>query len=524
MLYKMINLLVFTSYLKDPLGIISFFSKIVEIGGVIFILLAIIVTPVLIRIKKLNKSWLEIIPSFFPMLGILCTFSGVAYGLKDFQMDDIDASISNLLEGLKTAFYASILGILGLMIFNIIITNKINNIEKLEKSEVESKDLQKMKEISLALEKQIADLATSMNTFKQDILNAIKGDNENSLSTEFSKTRNILQELKDSIGSSRETSLLTQIQKLRDEQNCLMSELKKSMSNLEEITYKNAECSNYNYQELKRLSTYHENGTALLKDINHSTTEIKTQLNENFNHTIRKLDEFSKQLAESNTKALVESIEKVITDFNTQMKELISRLVKENFEELNNSVKQLNTWQIENKKQVQTLIDQFNSITQNIQSTTNNIERITKYSEQLVNDESVLKKLILELKEVMIDDKKFSEISSKLHESVASIHASTKLFNEYLNKSDILLQSTKELIIKLNQIEKIKDMNSEFWKDIEKKLSEGIGIIQAANEMLRDNIRKLDASFYDRLENTFRNLDNLMKAVAEKQLKNKIYN
>lgn len=241
MLYKMINLLVFTSYLKDPLGIISFFSKIVEIGGVIFILLAIIVTPVLIRIKKLNKSWLEIIPSFFPMLGILCTFSGVAYGLKDFQMDDIDASISNLLEGLKTAFYASILGILGLMIFNIIITNKINNIEKLEKSEVESRDLQKMKEISLALEKQIADLATSMSTFKQDILNAIKGDNENSLSTEFSKTRNILQELKDSIGSSRETSLLTQIQKLRDEQNYLMSELKKSMSNLEESTYKNAE-------------------------------------------------------------------------------------------------------------------------------------------------------------------------------------------------------------------------------------------------------------------------------------------
>ncbi len=50
-------------------------------------------------------------------IGILGTFVGIAWGLWNFQINEIDKSIGGLLSGLKTAFFTSILG----MFFSILI-------------------------------------------------------------------------------------------------------------------------------------------------------------------------------------------------------------------------------------------------------------------------------------------------------------------------------------------------------------------------------------------------------------------
>ncbi|MBK7113716.1 MAG: hypothetical protein IPH60_14880 [Flavobacteriales bacterium] len=63
----------------------------------------------------------------------------------------------------------------------------------------------------------------------------------------------------------------------------------------------------------------------------------------------RKFDEFTSLMEKSNTEALVKAIENVIGGFNDKLTELIDRLVRENFEELNRSVKSLNDWQRENR-------------------------------------------------------------------------------------------------------------------------------------------------------------------------------
>jgi hypothetical protein len=52
-------------------------------------------------------------PSILTSIGIFGTFLGVALGLADFDPNAIENSIPQLLEGLKTAFWTSIIGLMG---------------------------------------------------------------------------------------------------------------------------------------------------------------------------------------------------------------------------------------------------------------------------------------------------------------------------------------------------------------------------------------------------------------------------
>ena len=61
-----------------------------------------------------HKRLLEMIPDIFTSLGILGTFVGLVWGLKDFNTTDlnnISGSVSALLDGIKVAFLTSIYGI-----------------------------------------------------------------------------------------------------------------------------------------------------------------------------------------------------------------------------------------------------------------------------------------------------------------------------------------------------------------------------------------------------------------------------
>lgn len=54
-------------------------------------------------------------PSILTSLGIFGTFLGIALGLMDFDVHDVEGSVPQLIQGLKTAFWSSIAGLLGAM-------------------------------------------------------------------------------------------------------------------------------------------------------------------------------------------------------------------------------------------------------------------------------------------------------------------------------------------------------------------------------------------------------------------------
>ena len=65
-----------------------------------------------------KRRWIEQIPSIVSTLGVLGTFLGITIGLMNFNPNVLDESIPLLLEGLKTAFFTSLAGMIGSLILS----------------------------------------------------------------------------------------------------------------------------------------------------------------------------------------------------------------------------------------------------------------------------------------------------------------------------------------------------------------------------------------------------------------------
>ncbi|PZX14950.1 MotA/TolQ/ExbB proton channel family protein [Breznakibacter xylanolyticus] len=442
--------------------------------------------------KRVVSYVYESIPTVFTTLGILGTFVGIYFGLQNFDVDKITESIPSLLDGMKTAFSTSIWGIVLSLIFGKVSQIILHGVDK--KSPPKPTDeLAALQEISLLLKE---GNKQSNENFLQ-LNKSLIGETDDSISTQIFKLRNQFAELHNkqdiqnktiekvqlALGGDGETSLLTQIQKLRAEQNEYSKETKKNIDWIIESMNKN--------NELIR----------------------------------QKFDEFSELLAKNNTEALVEVMKSATEQFNTQMSALIERLVQENFQELNNSVQRMNKWQEENKEMISELTNQFKKVSGDFEISATSIKEITVNTTKLTNENSHLTKLIKELQKVMVDDTKFTEIVSNLTSTVEILKENTEAFDETTNKLNQWIldehnfkESVEILIDRLKEIEEIKSIDGEFWKKTKTQLNEGLGIITKASSEIRNNLDEVNAEFQIQLKLTLTSLDELIQRLIKKNI------
>lgn len=86
----------------------------------LYAIAAVFVYSVYKAIRHRGRDFIDYAPNLMTTLGILGTFVGIVIGLLDFDTNQIDASIENLLEGLKTAFITSLAGMLAAILFKAI--------------------------------------------------------------------------------------------------------------------------------------------------------------------------------------------------------------------------------------------------------------------------------------------------------------------------------------------------------------------------------------------------------------------
>ncbi len=104
------------------------------------------------RTKENNNEHLfDFIPHLFPTLGILFTFLGIAIGLWNFDGNDIEKSIPELMNGLKTAFIVSIFGVFLLVWFSFWTNIKRKELQEGVLSD-ETIAIQKLTEVLLSLQ------------------------------------------------------------------------------------------------------------------------------------------------------------------------------------------------------------------------------------------------------------------------------------------------------------------------------------------------------------------------------------
>lgn len=499
-----------------------------------------------------RRRWIEMIPSAVSTLGVLGTFIGITLGLICFDTSNLNDSIPDLLEGLKTAFFTSLAGMFG----SLILSRKVNNLfdektggvsdtnqaaalicKSVSDLQEQSKSQQQANVVFHNLVTQvIQNMDANIGKLNADIgtLNA----NINQLNVAASAIALAVEDVKGnvSITTNKVTAIASTAEGIKQEaedMNGKSASMLQSMGNMEETSgqlHGLVKEQAGNVGELLEhtsaiFSTQEEisaNVGKLGEKLHAEVVEIEDKMEATNKLLTQKFDEFSELLKKSNTEALVEVMKKVTAEFQKQMNALINKLIQENFDQLNMSVERLNQWQQENKEMISRLTAQYREMATDFEGTSTTLTKVKDDTEMLVSSGSKLHQIIDALNKVIVEDEKFIKISSDL-QSTASLtksnfeqfDASTKALNEWVKKQRNFVDAVSMLIQKLEELNKIRDYGEEFWKETRTEMNKTVSTMKNGADTLHKELTGIDRQFYQRLNVTLANLDACIQAMVK---------
>lgn len=517
--------------MNDFISFLSHYITLPICVGIILFALIVCVALILFWNKRKEmqerKRTIDLFPTFLSTLGVLGTFWGITIGLSEFNTLNLDKSIPTLLEGLKTAFYTSLLGMISSMITNFIANKLYDNYEAGLPSNqdeatvricnaVEQMNRQNVDVMQMLLEsmdRQSQNQTAFYNTVlnKVDVFTVVNA-NLSELLLKIDAVTLIVRSqethLSVIVGNGQQT-----LDKL-DSLNASTEHIDNRIGEQLDILSASASILQETQDETKKLSEV----------LRGEVDEIEIKMGETNQLLTQKFDEFAELLKKSNTEALVEVMKQATLEFQSQMNAIVSRLVKRNFEQLNQSVEKLNIWQQENKQMISDLTHQYTKMTTEFEKTSTVLTNVAEYANQLSGANGMLAKLVTELQKVMIEDTKFSTITTKLSETVdltkdnmIKFDDSTSKLNEWIKKQRNFVDGVQILIKKLEELSSIRDYNKEFWQETKKQLEEGVGFIKRGSDSLNTQLTDLDRQFYSRLSATLAELDSCIQAMINRK-------
>ena len=135
----------------------------IDIVTMLFLIVTIVVPMLFIMYNKP----IGIITNFASTMGVLGTFVGVFIGLLEFDTSDISASVPPLLEGLKTAFLTSIVGMIVALLVKLFYKPNVKG-DKLPTVEIEGGD--KMLEMIALLVDAVRDIRRQNDDIKTAVV------------------------------------------------------------------------------------------------------------------------------------------------------------------------------------------------------------------------------------------------------------------------------------------------------------------------------------------------------------------
>lgn len=485
-----------------------------------------------------NHRVVESFPTLVSTLGVLGTFLGITMGLISFDSQDLDNSIPGLLDGLKTAFFTSLAGMLGSMILSSLI-NRTQDETDGGVSDVNQAAgtichaVQQMSELNKSTIQQLAQQMKEQETDRKAFYRSI-GDTMDNLKTSLPYIAETLSRIYTSQNSS--ASALDSLVILQRSQGSALDALKensvttaetiqrveKYSSEIVELTHSVPEIFNV----ISGISDVQEEINAQvqkLKDIlDAEVDQIEHSMDKTNDLLECKFNEFTELLKKGNTEALVEVMKRVTEEFQKQMNTLINKLIQENFEQLNQSVERLNKWQQENKEMIASLTRQYKEMSDNFEATSTALTQVKDDTTSLVSEGGKLRQIVDTLNEVIVNDERFIKTAEHLQKTaelsqsnMESFEESTKSLNEWIRKQRNFVESVQVLLAKLEELNKIRDYGEQFWKGTKEKMEEGVGIISHASQTLNTQLSSLDRQFYGRLSATLAELDNCITKMVE---------
>lgn len=343
--------------------------------------------------------------SLLTSLGILGTFTGIIIGLMHFDASSaeaIDASISGLLDGLKTAFITSLVGMAAAIVYKIF-TSTIPPIPEWRRKQDSGAP-------------QANDDATG-----NDLLKAIQLGNEQQ-AEHHTEQQKELEKLNKSLTGEGDSSLSTLIGKQRLENREFNDALCKRLDTLQETNQIMAErLATQQTQLSDDMATSNRTASEQLATLQILVSAVSQQQErfERFAGDLeQQLKDFAEMLSKSATEQVIEALKNVIAEFNEKLTEQFG----ENFKALDASVKKLVDWQENYKEQLGEMRAQFDLSVKALADSEQSVSHISQSAATIPETMSGMQ-VLLETSRHQIDELErhlstFAEMRDKAVEAV----------------------------------------------------------------------------------------------------------
>ncbi|WP_424409572.1 MotA/TolQ/ExbB proton channel family protein [Pasteurella sp. PK-2025] len=352
------------------------------------------------RLFSFATNFVDYSPVLLTSVGILGTFTGIVAGLLNFDITNIDSSISALLGGMKTAFLSSVIGV-GLSI----VLKIIYNLKYSEKRNAQPVNILSLIEKFYEQAEHTKDQTDHIKALSESIHTLTKA-----------------------IGGDADNSLLSQFKLLRSD---IADNNKAIKQILEPISQ--------NITHLKELS---ENSKL-------EFVTFETQL-------WTKLDNFAEMMSKSATEQVIEALKQVITEFNQHLVEQFG----DNFKQLNHAVLALITWQDNYKTQLTEMIKLYETGVKTLSDTERSVTSIENSTQEIPKTMANLSQVI-STNQAQINDlgnhlSAFAELKEKATAAIPEVKSQIDLMLQGVTEGNKQLinglnDSSKELISGLNQ-------------------------------------------------------------------------
>lgn len=225
--------------------------------------------------------------------------------------------------------------------------------------------------------------------------------------------------------------------------------------------------------------------TSLLTQIQ----KLRTTFSDKQDELKRSFDEFAKEMAENNMKALIEAIQKVMEDFNTK----INDQLWQSFKELTTAIDNLLKWQDEYK-------DNIIRSTEALNLSKDSLEKSSKWFEITVEKA-----------------KDFTWISESLWNELKSLNWGLEILKSWLNEFDWIAKNNKESSQLM--IESIESLKNNFISKAETMISESESHMKNMKETFENQSKDLKESHKNILDWLKQELENNNKSSSEQFLK-----
>ncbi len=362
----------------DPLTLSYVRFQIILFGFVLFIL----------YLTNNWKSHTNMTASILTMVGVLGTFIGIYIGLQDFNPDAnvLHESIENILDGLKTAFSTSIVGIF----LSLLLKGLISPIVQL------SPIVQHRQNRNNLIKQERDEFITDLSSELKNVLEPLVSNGENNLPSQVVELVEVHKANNEIINKLLKEELLPSLNVIRDSLTNEDTSVLNGLQDLTSTVHKKIESlANLQKDEGKQTrKSIVDFQTAVTDKQNKTFLQLKT-LTKNITYEHSKLrsefEEFSNNVSETFSKLatdeLIKALKSVIDEFNTNMVNQFG----ENFKHLNEAVDNMVEWQKEHRQNLEKLADEFQIAVESIEQSRESIISIAESSNQIaIRSESIV--------------------------------------------------------------------------------------------------------------------------------------